>query len=61
MTLPDAGANLEEHLDELKRKYMQEALRRADGVQTRAAELLGMSFRSFRYYAKKFGLGDEPK
>ena len=26
------------------------------GVQTKAAELLGMSFRSFRYYAKKFNL-----
>ena len=25
-------------------------------VQTQAAELLGMSFRSFRYYAKKAGL-----
>jgi len=25
-------------------------------VQTKAAELLGMSFRSFRYYAKKFNL-----
>jgi hypothetical protein len=25
-------------------------------VQVRAAELLGMSFRSFRYYAKKYNL-----
>jgi len=32
------------------------ALRRADGVKMRAAELLGMSFRSFRYYAKKYDL-----
>ena len=27
-----------------------------DGVQTRAAERLGMTFRSFRYFAKKYGL-----
>ena len=32
------------------------ALERAGGVQTRAAEMLGMSFRSFRYYAKKFNV-----
>jgi hypothetical protein len=25
-------------------------------VQVKAAEMLGMSFRSFRYYAKKFGI-----
>ena len=30
--------------------------RRADGVQVKAAELLGMTFRSFRYYAKKYNL-----
>ena len=35
---------------------MREALDRCDGVQTKAAELLHMSFRSFRYYAKKYNL-----
>jgi transcriptional regulator with GAF, ATPase, and Fis domain len=35
---------------------MREALDRCDGVQTKAAELLRMSFRSFRYYAKKYNL-----
>jgi hypothetical protein len=29
---------------------------RCGQVQTRAAELLGMTFRSFRYFAKKYGL-----
>ena len=33
-----------------------EALRRAGGVQVKAADLLGMSFRSFRYYVKKYNL-----
>ena len=37
-------------------QYITEALRRTDGVKVKAAELLGMSFRSFRYYAKKYGL-----
>ena len=35
---------------------MREALDRSQGVQTQAAEILGISFRSFRYYAKKLGL-----
>ncbi len=57
--LPADGLDLEAHLDGLKREYMLEALARSEGVQTRAAELLGMSFRSFRYYAKKFLIGEE--
>ena len=40
----------------IERGYIAEALRAAGGVQVRAAELLGMSFRSFRYYAKKYNL-----
>jgi two-component system response regulator PilR (NtrC family) len=50
------GFDLEAKSDELYRHYIALALERAGGVQTKAAELLGMSFRSFRYYAKKFNL-----
>jgi two-component system, NtrC family, response regulator PilR len=61
--LPPAGMELEPFLEELRAELMRQALDRSDGVQTRAAELLGMSFRSFRYYAKKSGIvggnGDE--
>lgn len=56
--LPGDGLDLERTLDELKRRYMLEALQRTGGVQTHAADLLGMSFRSFRYYAKKLGIGE---
>jgi transcriptional regulator with GAF, ATPase, and Fis domain len=31
-------------------------LRQAHGVQVRAAELLGLSFRQFRYLVKKYNL-----
>lgn len=58
-TLPAGGLDLDEYLDGVKREYMLEALARSEGVQTRAAEVLGMSFRSFRYYAKKFRIGEE--
>jgi two-component system response regulator PilR (NtrC family) len=54
--LPEGGFDLEAHVQEIERGYIAEALRRADGVQVRAAELLGMSFRSFRYYVKKYNL-----
>jgi two-component system response regulator PilR (NtrC family) len=54
--LPDAGFDLEAHVKEIERGYIAEALKRAGGVQVRAAELLGMSFRSFRYYVKKYNL-----
>jgi two-component system, NtrC family, response regulator PilR len=33
---------------------MREALKRRNGIQIQAAKLLGMSFRSFRYFAKKY-------
>jgi two-component system, NtrC family, response regulator PilR len=54
--LPDAGFDLEAHVKEIERGYIAQALQRAGGVQVRAAELLGMSFRSFRYYVKKYNL-----
>jgi two-component system response regulator PilR (NtrC family) len=56
--LPELGEgfDLEQRGEEFYRHYIALALERADGVQVKAAEMLGMSFRSFRYYAKKFGL-----
>jgi two-component system response regulator PilR (NtrC family) len=54
--LPAGGINLEAHVQEIERGYIAQALERADGVQVKAAELLGMSFRSFRYYVKKYNL-----
>ena len=54
--LPATGFDLESHVKEIERGYIAQALQRAGGVQVRAAELLGMSFRSFRYYVKKYNL-----
>ena len=55
-SLPAEGINLEAYLEAVGKRLMREALDRCDGVQTKAAELLRMSFRSFRYYAKKYNL-----
>ncbi|MDE3155645.1 MAG: sigma-54-dependent Fis family transcriptional regulator [Acidobacteriota bacterium] len=54
--LPESGFDLEEHVQQIERDYIARALERAGGVQVKAAELLGMSFRSFRYYVKKYNL-----
>ena len=55
-TLPAEGLDLEARVQEIERGYISQALERANGVQVKAAELLGMSFRSFRYYVKKYNL-----
>ena len=55
-SLPEKGFDLEQHVQHLEREYIAEALRRSNGVKVKAAELLGMSFRSFRYYMKKYNL-----
>jgi two-component system response regulator PilR (NtrC family) len=56
VSIPADGLDLEGHLETMRRRYMGEAMQRSGGVQTRAAELLGMTFRSFRYFAKKYSL-----
>jgi two-component system response regulator PilR (NtrC family) len=58
LDLPTDGLDLEQHLDEIRRSFMNQALERAKGVQIRAAEMLNMSIRSFRYYAKKLEIGE---
>ena len=55
--LPESGFVLERHVRDLERDYLARALHQAGGVKVKAAGLLGMSFRSFRYYAKKYDLG----
>ncbi|HTW24666.1 MAG TPA: sigma-54 dependent transcriptional regulator [Candidatus Baltobacteraceae bacterium] len=54
--LPKEGLNLEEHIQGIERSYLLAALERSGGVRTQAAELLKMSYRSFRHYAKKYGV-----
>jgi two-component system, NtrC family, response regulator PilR len=55
-SLPEDGLNLEEHIQQIERSYLLAALERSGGVRTRAADLLKISYRSFRHYAKKYGV-----
>jgi two-component system response regulator PilR (NtrC family) len=57
LDVPDEGLDLDAMLDDLERRYLQIALERTRGVQTKAAELLRMTFRQFRYKVQKHNLG----
>ena len=64
---PSQAANDQEtHLiaavEGLERRMIKEALARAGGIQTRAAELLGITERALRYKLQKYGLrGADPE
>jgi len=48
--------DLEKYIQDLEKTYILTALKTCDGVGTRAAELLKMSYRSFRHYSKKYNI-----
>ena len=54
--IPENGMMLEPLLEELEKKYLLKALEKTGGAKKKAGELLGMTFRSFRYRLAKFGL-----
>jgi two-component system response regulator PilR (NtrC family) len=53
-SLPNDGLDLEAYIEGLERGLIQSALKQSNGVQTRAAELLHVSYRSFRHLLKKY-------
>jgi two-component system response regulator PilR (NtrC family) len=57
--ITDEGVDLEALLADYERLLLNEALELTHGVKKRAAQLLGVSFRSFRYRLEKLGLDGE--
>jgi two-component system, NtrC family, response regulator PilR len=53
---PAEGVDFEKQIAETERRYLQGALEKTNGVRTQAADLLKISYRSFRHYAKKHNL-----
>jgi len=53
--LPD-GMDMEKYVADIERSLLKSALKQADGVQTRAADVLKISYRSFRHLMKKYEL-----
>ena len=57
--IPLEGMNLDDVLADYERSLLDQALRQSNRVKKRAAHLLGISFRSFRYRLEKLGLEDD--
>jgi len=55
----DPQTNLTAAVEALERRMIRDALAKSDGVQTRAAELLGMGERALRYKLIKYGFREE--
>ncbi len=53
--LPD-GVDMEKYVADIERSLLQAALAQSNGVQTRAADVLKISYRSFRHLMKKYDL-----
>ncbi|MFQ5989298.1 MAG: sigma-54-dependent transcriptional regulator [Candidatus Methylomirabilales bacterium] len=51
--------DLDAIVSRVERDLLLEALRQAGGVQKKAAQLVGLSFESFRYRLKKYGIDPE--
>src|ERR1700726_2061532 len=52
--LPEGGLDLESYIRDTERAYLMAALEASGGVGTRAAELLRISYRSYRHYVRKY-------
>jgi two-component system response regulator PilR (NtrC family) len=53
--LPE-GVDMEKYVAEIERSLLQAALEQSNGVQTKAADALRISYRSFRHLMKKYDL-----
>jgi two-component system response regulator PilR (NtrC family) len=53
---PSEGVDFDRYVADIERALLQGALEQAQGVQTRAADLLKVSYRSFRHLLKKYDL-----
>ena len=56
LNFPKEGVHLDAMMDALEKKWLRAALLETNGKKIKAAELLGVSFRSFRYRLTKHGL-----
>ncbi len=54
--IPPDGLDFEKEIAAAECRYLRIALEKSDGVRTKAAELLKISYRSFRHYAKKHNI-----
>jgi two-component system response regulator PilR (NtrC family) len=51
--IPEGNFDLDNYLTQVEKELLLRALEQAGGVRKKAAELLGMTFRQFRYRLAK--------
>ncbi len=56
LEIPKEGIDLEEVVENLEKTLILKALKKAQGIKRRAAELLHINFRSMRYRLEKYGI-----
>ena len=56
--IPFGGMDLDAYLASIEKRFLLKALEKSSGVRKKAAESLGMTFRSFRYKLTKHGLSE---
>jgi two-component system response regulator PilR (NtrC family) len=56
INIPPEGIDFGSQVAHVEKQYLQAALHAAGGVRRQAADLLKISYRSFRHYAKKYGI-----
>lgn len=57
--IPSDGMDLDAYLAGIEKRFLLKALEKSGGVRKKAAELLGMTFRSFRYKLAKQGMSED--
>lgn len=57
--IPCSGMDLDAYLAGIEKRFLLKALEQSGGVRKKAAESLGMTFRSFRYKLSKHGMSEE--
>jgi two-component system response regulator PilR (NtrC family) len=54
--IPHDGIDMERYVADLEKNMLLNALKQSNGVQTKAADLLKLSYRSFRHLMKKYDI-----
>ncbi|MFQ5480773.1 MAG: sigma-54-dependent transcriptional regulator [Thermodesulfobacteriota bacterium] len=59
LEVPDNGLDIEKTVEDIEKEIISNALKKAGGVKKKAAELLGLSFRSMRYKISKYEIHED--
>jgi len=58
-SVPQFTGTFDERVDAYSRQLLSDALHQAAGNQAQAARLIGLSYHQWRYFAKKYAIGDK--